>query len=223
MHYFSIFFKKFNKLPFIFSRLDEKHTVATFRENFRKIWKIFTKKLRICIILAYYSKNLTNPALILCAFGRKRQLIGIFRKFSKNLKNFHPKLQKCIILAYFQINLKNHALIYCTFWRQRHFIGTFEKIFDNFENLSSENCKKCIILACFSKKLANYAFILCAFGRKTQIVGKFWKFFGISTQTPPGALPLDPGRGAASALQPLSGVPSEPLPLDSPEPKSSSR
>ena len=58
-------------------------------------------------------------------------------------------------------------------------------------------------------------------------LGKFLKVAGASpflkVEIPPGALLLDPGRGAASPLQPLAGAP-EALSLDSPtEPKSWSR
>ena len=48
--------------------------------------------------------------------------------------------------------------------------------------------------------------------------GKFWKPSGASPQTPPGALPRDPGRGLQASLQPPAGAPSEPLPIDSPHP-----
>ena len=58
-----------------FARLEEKHNVL---EILRKFSKYFLRKLRKCIILAYFSKKLTNHALIFCAFGRKTQIAGKF-------------------------------------------------------------------------------------------------------------------------------------------------
>ena len=46
----------------------------------RKFSKGFLRKLRKGIILADFSKDLTNHALIFCAFGRKIQFIGNFEK-----------------------------------------------------------------------------------------------------------------------------------------------
>ena len=62
------------------ARLDEKQKLLrnfarifeSFQDFFRNLWK--------CIILAYFSKNLTNHALIFCAFGRKCKLLGNFEK-----------------------------------------------------------------------------------------------------------------------------------------------
>ena len=52
--------------------------------EFSKIWKRFSNlqfgKLQNCIILAYFSTNLKNPALNLRVFGRKTQLSGKFWK-----------------------------------------------------------------------------------------------------------------------------------------------
>ena len=57
--------------------------------NFRKVSKDFVRKLRKCIILADFSKDLTNNALIFCAFGQNRKLLGDFWwKFSRKVEFF---------------------------------------------------------------------------------------------------------------------------------------
>ena len=54
-------------------------------EHFRKFSKIFLKKIaKKSIILAYFSKNLTNPALILPAFGRQLQIVWKFWEYFWN-------------------------------------------------------------------------------------------------------------------------------------------
>ena len=79
MHYFSIFFKRFNKPYVNFSRLWTKNTICwEILRNFRKFSKDFLENLENSIILAYFSKNLTNNALIFRAFGRKLQILGKF-------------------------------------------------------------------------------------------------------------------------------------------------
>ena len=50
----------------------------------RKICKNFLKKIEKRIILAYFTQNRTNPALIFGAFGRNTQIVGKF--FKKSLK-----------------------------------------------------------------------------------------------------------------------------------------
>ena len=98
--------------------------------HFENFQKTFLRKLRKCIILAYFWKYLTNHALIFCGFGRKTQFIGNFEKTFENIeKNFLRKLQKCIILAYFWKNLTDHALIFCAFGRKTQIVGNFKKIY----------------------------------------------------------------------------------------------
>ena len=92
MHYFNIFFKKFNKPCVNLLCVWTKKTMYwKFWENFRKFWKSFFGKLIKCIILAYFSKSLTNHVLIFWAFGRKNNLQKIFEKI---FKNFLRKLWK---------------------------------------------------------------------------------------------------------------------------------
>ena len=73
-------FKKYSKNFLKYSKNISKY--------FRKFLKIFLRKLQKRIVLAYFSKNLTNHALIFYAFGRKRQCIGNFEKIFENFKNF---------------------------------------------------------------------------------------------------------------------------------------
>ena len=82
--YFCIFFKKFNKPWVYFWRVWTKNLIYwKFWENFRNFRKIFVRKLRKCMILAYFSTDLTNFAVIFRAFGRKSKLWKIFQKFFK--------------------------------------------------------------------------------------------------------------------------------------------
>ena len=49
-----------------------------FQGIFENFLKISSENCKKCIILAYFSKNLTNHALIFCALGPKRQFTGHF-------------------------------------------------------------------------------------------------------------------------------------------------
>ena len=67
-------FQNFNKPSIQLLRVWMKRLFAgNLCENFRKFWKIFLIKLRKCIILAYFPKNLTNHGFNFCAFGRNTQ------------------------------------------------------------------------------------------------------------------------------------------------------
>ena len=102
-----IFFEKFSKPCGTFSRVWTKNTFLGNFEKFSKIFKYFLRKLRKCIILAYFRENLTN-ALIFRAFGRKTQIIWKFwEKFEKFWRQFNRKIDFLIILGKF-IN-KNRA------------------------------------------------------------------------------------------------------------------
>ena len=46
------------------------------------------------LFLAYFSNNLTNHALLFCAFGQKHKFLDILRKFSKIFKKFLKKIAK---------------------------------------------------------------------------------------------------------------------------------
>ena len=99
-------------------------------ENFRKFSKNFLRKSRKKYYFSIFSKNLTNYALVFCAFGRKKnKWFEIMRKFSKV---FIRKLQKCIILAYFSNKLTNYALIFCAFGRKTKIVGKFCENFQIF-------------------------------------------------------------------------------------------
>ena len=81
-----------------------------FSEHFWKFWKIFFRKLLKCIILAYFSNQLTNYALIFCAFGRKTQIVGIL---SENLEifwwKFYRKIEFFIFYFFRKFVTKNIA------------------------------------------------------------------------------------------------------------------
>ena len=79
MHYFSKFFKKFNKAWVTCSRVWTKNTVCW--KSFRKFSKIFSKFLKKIAKMHYFSifsKHLTKHALILRGFGRKMQIVWKF-------------------------------------------------------------------------------------------------------------------------------------------------
>ena len=110
-----------------------------FWENFRKSRKYFFRKLRKCMILAYFHRHLTNHAFIFCAFGRKRQLLGNFYKIFENFRNFPSEnCKQCIILTYFSNILTNYALTFCTLDKKHKFLGDFEKILKFFDENSIE-------------------------------------------------------------------------------------
>ena len=79
MHYFIIFFRKFNKACVNFLRVWTKKTISwKFWENFRKFCKKFLRKLRKCIIFAYFSKSLTNLALFFRVWTKNANCREIF-------------------------------------------------------------------------------------------------------------------------------------------------
>ena len=62
-------------------------------ENFGQNFQRFSEEnCETCSILADFSENLRNYALIFCGFGRKRYLLEILRKISKMLKIFLKKI-----------------------------------------------------------------------------------------------------------------------------------
>ena len=61
--------------------MDENTNCWEILRKFSKIVKEFLKK--IAQFLAYFSKNLTNHALIFCAFGRKTHMLGNSEKILK--------------------------------------------------------------------------------------------------------------------------------------------
>ena len=63
--------------------LDEKVNLLEILRNFRKF---FLRKLRKCMIFAYFSIDLTNFAVIFPPFGRKCKLWEIFQKFFKHFQ-----------------------------------------------------------------------------------------------------------------------------------------
>ena len=73
-----------------------------FAGEFSKIFKKFIEKRAKWIILAYFSKNVTNNALIFRAFGRKTQRVG---KYWEDFEIFQyissENCYKSITLAYF--------------------------------------------------------------------------------------------------------------------------
>ena len=80
------------------------------------------------IILAYFSKDLTNNALTFHPFRRKTKFLGNFKKSFDNFqKSSLENCEKCIVLAYFSKNLTNHAFIF----RKTLIVG---KLLDNFDN-----------------------------------------------------------------------------------------
>ena len=89
-------------------------------EHFSKILEKFLRKLRKRIIFAYFSKSLTNHALIFCAFGRKTQIVGKY--FENFWWKFYRKMEFLIIFGNFVA--KNGAFGKNTIFLQ-HFFGFF--------------------------------------------------------------------------------------------------
>ena len=117
---FSIFFKKFNKPSIRFLRVWTKN--ATCRIFLRK----FSEENCERIILAYFSKNLTNHAFKFCAFGRTTQFLGNFEKiFESFSKNFFKKFLKMHYFCIFLNKILQTALLFCAFGRKTQVIGIF--------------------------------------------------------------------------------------------------
>ena len=95
---FEIFLKKIAKNALFqhFSKIFNKTSIPLLRVLTKNaiFRNLSLENCEKCIILAYLSKNLTNHALILCAFGRQRQFLGHLGKLSKILKNLLRKLRK---------------------------------------------------------------------------------------------------------------------------------
>ena len=91
MHYFSIFFKKFNKPCVNFSRVWTKKTNSwEILNNFRKFSKHFFRKFRKIHYFSIFFEKLTNHVMSY-SFARldeKHWLLGNFEKFLKCFKMF---------------------------------------------------------------------------------------------------------------------------------------
>ena len=79
--------------------MDKKHKNSwEILRKFRKFSKNFLRKFRKILVLAYLSKNLTNHALIFCAFGRKTQIVV---KFWENFEIFWYKFLRKMEILFF--------------------------------------------------------------------------------------------------------------------------
>ena len=72
-----------------------KNTISwKFLRKLSKSFKNYLKNMLKCIILAYFSKDLTNHSLTFCAFGRKTQILGTFwEKFENLWWKFYRKIE----------------------------------------------------------------------------------------------------------------------------------
>ena len=99
-----------------------------FWENFRKFSKNFLRNLQKCIILAYFSKNLTNHSLIFCALGRKAQIVGKFwENFESFWWKFYRKIEFLFYFYFWKFVTKNRAFGNNTIFLQQffRFLGDF--------------------------------------------------------------------------------------------------
>ena len=121
MQYLSIFYKRFNKPCVDFLRVWTKNkSYWKIWEKFRNFSKNLLRKMRKCIILAYFSKNLTNYALIFRAFGRKTQIVGkCWENFEIFWWKFNRKIAFLIIFGKFVT--KNRAFGNNTIFLQQFF------------------------------------------------------------------------------------------------------
>ena len=105
MHYFRIFFRKFNKPCVKFSRVWTKNKLMENFEKFSKIFNFFLQKIsKNPLFELIFPRYLTNHALIFRAFGRKlpRDILDILRKIWKFLMKIQ---QKSCIFIYFWVKL----------------------------------------------------------------------------------------------------------------------
>ena len=125
MHYFPIFFQKFNKpcVNFV-PRLDDKHNCWKFWENFRKLWKSSFRKLRKMHYFSIYFKIFNITCVIFCTFGQKTQNGGkCWENFESFWWKFKRKMEFLFYLAKF--GTKNRA-----FWNNTIFLQQFFRFRD---------------------------------------------------------------------------------------------
>ena len=92
------------------------------------------------MILAYFSKDLTNYAVIFRAFGQKKQTVGNFEKtFRKFSKNFLGKLLQMLYFSIFFKKFNKPALIFRAFGRKTQIVGKFSKMFKIFLRKIAKN------------------------------------------------------------------------------------
>ena len=86
--------------------MGDKHKLLEILRKFSKIYKIFLRKLRKRIILAYFSKDLTKNALIFARLDEKRKYLGNFEKVLKVFdENSIEKLNFYFIFIFILVNL----------------------------------------------------------------------------------------------------------------------
>ena len=74
--------------------MDNEKYIGNFEKIFENFEKFSSENCQKCIILAYFSKHLTNHALIFARLDEKCKLWKILRKFSKIFKNYIQKIAK---------------------------------------------------------------------------------------------------------------------------------
>ena len=79
------------------------------------------------MILAYFSKNLTNFVVIFRAFGRKTQFVGNLEKI---FKKFIRKIAKNALFWDIFKKFNNPCVIFRAFGRKPQIVGKFCEIFD---------------------------------------------------------------------------------------------
>ena len=93
MHYFSIFFKHFNKPRVQILRVKTKNAMC--RKFLRKFSKISEENCEKCTILEYFSKEFNKPYVNFLRDWTKNTIRWkFFRKFSKFWENLLEKIEK---------------------------------------------------------------------------------------------------------------------------------
>ena len=151
-------------------------------ENFRNFSKCFFRKLRKCIVLTYFQKNLTNNALIFCAFGRKTQIVG---KIWENFENFWCKFYRktefifCFYFYFGKFVTKNRAFGNNTiFYNFFLFLGAKFPPFPPGYALSSEGFaleRKTIVNRFFFFNSSSFSEYYIKFPKNFQLECKKWK------------------------------------------------
>ena len=165
-----------------------------FVENFENVDKISEEHWAKCIILAYFSKGLTNHALPFCTFGLQTQFLGnfektckngkknffkncengiilaceILRKFSKICNIFLRKLIKCIILAFSQKIINKTCVRFWRVWTKSTMHCNFWKGFSNILKRFLKTIAYLYYFSIFIKKSNKPRLPFCAFGREMQ-------------------------------------------------------
>ena len=126
------------------------------------------------MILAYFSKYLTNFAVIFCPSGRKCNCWEIFQKSFKIFQKSLRKIAKNVLL-YHVFKICHYQFVWFSRVWTKNTISW--KVLRKLSKISSWNRKNQLFLHIFQANLTNHSLISLGVWTKTQFFGKFWEDF----------------------------------------------